>query len=462
MCNRRFRLPVWCAALMVCLASCTGDDLSVGISIRPPQDEIIVASDTFHVKTEDVLLPPVSAQADTMMLGEFYSRTFGTTKAELLLQVTPPEGYEFPGEEYNPQPDSLVMLMGYHTWFGVSNAPIEISIYELNKKTLDRNARYLADIDPGEFTDSTILMGRRMVTSVDLTVPDSVREEDDYYPTIRYKFTDEQRDRFFNIPREAYGSIDDFCEEFKGMYVTTQYGTSTMFYLDAVELRLYYHYTYDRNGRDTVVNTSIVYPANKEVRQLNRLLHPDLAETVMRNDSVCTIKSAGGVYPKVTVPLGRMRQRIEEKIGDKLLNVNSAIMYVEAADVEMPSGTELGTPVYLMAITADKYDDFIRNYDIPQEADSTSVIAAMNTTTMSYEMDISYYLVKHLRNESFDPDEVLEMYLVPVDIEMSTSSSSSSSTITSIRPLSKLAGTIVRGGGNEYSPMRIQVLYSGF
>ena len=456
-----FRLSVCAAALMSCLVSCKDNDPSVGISIRPQQDQIIVASDTFHVKTEEIFLPPVSAQTDSMMLGEFYSPTFGTTKAELLVQLTPPVGYEFPGEEYNPQPDSLVMLMGYRSWFGVDNAPIEISIYEMNRNTIDYNTRYLSDVDPGQFTDSTILMGRRIVTSVDLTVPDSVREDEDYYPTIRYKFSDEQLQRFFDIPEPAYSDLNSFCEEFKGMYITTQYGVSTMFYLDAIEMRLYYHYTYDKNGKDTVVNTSITYPANKEVRQLNRLIHPDLEQVVVHNDSICNVKSAGGIYPKVTIPIGRIRQRMYEKIGDKLINVNSAIMYIERADIDLLGDPDLGTPAYLMAITADKYDDFIKHYDVPQQADSTSVIASFGISSMSYDMDISYYLVKHLRNESFDPDEEIEVYLVPVDVTMETGSNSSS-TISSIRPLSKLAGVQLRSGTNGYSPMRIQVLYSGF
>ena len=86
-------------ALVACITSCKNDE-SVGITIQPQEDEIKIASDTFLIESENYYVPAISAQADSMILGEFYSAKYGTTKAELLLQIAPPIGYKFPEEKY--------------------------------------------------------------------------------------------------------------------------------------------------------------------------------------------------------------------------------------------------------------------------------------------------------------------------------------------------------------------------
>ena len=80
------------------VTSCKNDE-SVGITIQPQEDEIIVDSDTFIIESENYYVPAISAQADSMILGEFYNETYGTTKAELLVQIAPPIDYRFPEDK---------------------------------------------------------------------------------------------------------------------------------------------------------------------------------------------------------------------------------------------------------------------------------------------------------------------------------------------------------------------------
>jgi hypothetical protein len=84
------------------------------------------------------------------------------TKGEIIVQLAPPVDYEFPPEANNPQPDSLVLYMYYRTWFGLSNTPLEISIYELNKKTPDYSTTYYTNLDVSEFTDKSVMMGKKI------------------------------------------------------------------------------------------------------------------------------------------------------------------------------------------------------------------------------------------------------------------------------------------------------------
>ena len=141
------------------VTSCKNDE-SVGITIQPQEDEIIVDSDTFIIESENYYVPAISAQADSMILGEFYNETYGTTKAELLVQIAPPIDYRFPEDKYKPEPDSLVLMMYYNSWVGSAYAPLEFSIYEINKQPIDYNTQYLSNLNIGDFTYSTILMGK--------------------------------------------------------------------------------------------------------------------------------------------------------------------------------------------------------------------------------------------------------------------------------------------------------------
>ena len=123
------------------LLACDNDE-GTGLIIQPEKDKISVYADTVGVTSSDFFVEKISAQIDTLLLGEYYDAKFGLTKGEIIVQLAPPVDYEFPPEANNPQPDSLVLYMYYRTWFGLSNTPLEISIYELNKKTPDYSTTY--------------------------------------------------------------------------------------------------------------------------------------------------------------------------------------------------------------------------------------------------------------------------------------------------------------------------------
>ena len=108
------------------------------------------------------------------------------------------------------------------------------------------------------------------MTSIDLSRADSVSEDTAATPYVRYRFDQTQLERFFNMPQEVYKSEEAFLDEFKGLYLTTRYGSSTMICFKQMTMYLYYHYTYQKNGKDTIVNTSIIFPSNKDVEILKK------------------------------------------------------------------------------------------------------------------------------------------------------------------------------------------------
>lgn len=457
------RLTFGVISLVLIFNACT-EDSSVGLSIRPQQDKIVLGVDTFHVESSDYFIPAISAQSDTMMLGKVYNSIYGTLKSELLVQLAPPVNYEFPSAAYNPQPDSLVLKMYYATWFGSSVSPLQISIYEMNKNPIYYSASYSSDFNVSDFCDSSILMGKSIVTSIDQTLTDSLVDTTlaaGNYFVIRYKFDNTQLQRFYNIPHNDYTSIDRFLNDFKGMYITTTYGSSTMLNVAYINLLLYYHYTYNNSGKDTTMSTYINYPANADVRQLNKFIHPDRETVIKERDSVNHIIATGGSYPIVKIPLGRMRKTIKDSIGNRLLNLNTANLVVEATEIDSTgSDMSMTIPPYLLLIPKDTLNYFIKHNELPSTYDSTYVMATYSSTTKAYTFNLSYFLTKNLRRNMNNFDETMEMVLVPVDVAYTTTSSSTA--ITRIHPRTKMAAVTIRSGQNTYSPMRIKLIYNGF
>ncbi|MDR3328014.1 MAG: DUF4270 domain-containing protein [Prevotellaceae bacterium] len=454
------RTIILISAAVMLMTACN-DDNTVGLSIQPPQDAITVVVDTFNFASSDFAIEAVSAQCVdslSMLLGEYQSQKYGTTKAELIVQFMPPIGHEFPDSTYNPQPDSLMLLMYYNSWFGSTTEPIELSMYELNKSTPDYSTQYFTNFDISEFVDANDnqLMGKKIITAIDQTWSDSVLSAKQGKYLIKHKFSDTQLQRFFDISKNTYSSINDFLNEFKGLYITTSYGKSTMLYLNEIDLRLFYHYTYKKNGVDTTANTYITYPANKEVRQLNRITHVGLDNIMNKTDSVNYITTAGGIYPKVTLPLGKIRKNVHDSIPNKILKINSAILSLEATEIDS-SANAMGVPPVLLLINVTEYEEFLKSNYTKAVADSTVAVAMYNSTTKEYVFDIARMVSNVVNKAPLDFDATVEYMLIPVDVFYS-----SAGVLTDIRPQKCLGAVTVRSGNNHDSPMRLELVYSGF
>lgn len=444
--------------LIVCIAvlllSCKNDLSDVGISIRPENDAVAVVVDTFCLRSSDSYISALSAQCDTlsMLLGCYSHAKYGTTKADLVVQLAPPVGYVFPDSSYHPQPDSLVLYMVYKSWCGASNEPFEIAIYENNVGTPAYTTQYMADFDVSQFCDRSVLMGKQVATSIDRVH----YRKSSGYRYIQYKFDSIQTQRFFDIPTAAYASEAAFLDAFKGLYITTTYGQSTMLYLKEIYLQLYYHYTLHRGDTDTVMTTYITYPASHEVRQLNHIDHGNREQVMNKRDSVNYIKSAGALYPRITVPIGRMRRKIHDSIGNKTMMINSAMLSVEATEIEQQK-SDIPYAFYMLMLKSDKVSDFLATTTVPLNTDTTMVVGVYNATKKAYSFDLAYMLAKHLRKDPTNYDEELEFVLMPV-----TTVTASNGSVVDITPQKQLSAVTVRSGRNTYSPMRVRLVYSGF
>ena len=445
-------------------SACKTDD-TVGLSIQPPQDAIKVVVDTFLVSSSDFIYDSISAQCNdslSMLLGEYYSAKYGSTKAELIVQIAPPLDFQFPDEtEYTPEPDSVVMMLFYTKWFGSESEPLEVAVYELDKATPVYSKYYHTTFAIEDFinVNDNLLLGSKITTSVDQSLPDSIKNTQGtgtlHY--LRYKFDDIWKQKFFDIAKKQYSKTEDFLNEFKGFYITTNYGQSTMLYLFQIDMRLYYHYTYPKNGKDTIVSSYVDFPANKEVRQLNKISHINTQNVINQRDSVNYIKTAGGIYPKIEIPLGSMRRQMDDSIGNKIPSINSAILSIEATEIDK-SKNPMPIPQSLLMLPITEAKNFFEVNSLSAIKSNNAVIAYYNSSKKEYTFDIAYLMTNILIERDAEKKkaenyytETAEFILIPVDIYTSE-----------IKPQKYVGAATIRSAKNNYSPMRIEVVYSGF
>lgn len=449
------------------LFSCTGEN-SIGVEIQPQEDKINFRVDTIHLSSRDTIISAISAQcSDTMsmVLGEYFSQKYGYVKADMLLQFAAPIGYKFPEASYNKEVDSLVLMMYYNSYFGQGNEPFEISVYELNKATPDFYTQYLTDFDVNKFLDKNIQQFRtkKLITTVNQALTQEELDKASKLRKIQINFSKEEAQRFFSFPESAYSSQSEFQKYFKGLYLTTTYGKSTVIYPFEVDLFLYYHYSYqtkNKAGQDTTikVSTKIAYPASKDVRQLVSIKRQGLVDKVNTIDSINFVTTAAGVYPRINLPVKRIKDIIKQNLPDKDLRrevfISSANISVEATEVDL-SKTAVPVPSALYALPASEIDQFLKTYSVKQYKEHKAQIAIYNQKTKEYTIDMSFVLNKLLKSD--ESKEYEEFLLVPIDMYYDVKGNA-----VEFKATKRIGAATLRSGKSAYSPLRMELVYSGF
>lgn len=450
--------------LSVLTISCVDDLTDLGSNIRPTSDEISIGTDTFHLSTENVFVDYMYARPDSFLLGTFYNQKFGTTQADILAQVNCPVDFKYPPLSV---PDSALVVLYYKSWFGDQYAPLDINIYEMNKSTFSYTGLYPSNLNPADYTDRSILLGRKIFTAKDVANKrlDST--------SIVIKLSGEFVQRFFNDT--YYGSDNAFTNFFKGIYVTANYGASTVLNIKQLDLEYYYHYTYQKPGVDTltVVKNVISFPANKEVRQVNRFVHPDRDVLVKQRDSVNFVASPANLQTRVNLPLARIKQKITDKIaaGKKQI-LNNAILKVEVTEIA-DSTLEMPLVQYMLLVKEEAAQRFFDDNILPTTKDTCALLGQLSSaqigTTGKYEyyysFDLAALIAKELKvaeENGIAPGENIKLLLIPVNVTTTTNSSTGAVSVTAVKQQYKMSAVTIRSGQNQKHPMKINMVYSGF
>ena len=462
------------AALM---ASCDTDLAGIGSSILTPGDSIVVKADTFSLNSRIDSSSAIVSLPDSALLGELES-DYGTIRAEILTQLTCPEGYEYPS---NAVIDSISLFFYYTSWVGDGYAPLSVNVYEMDGKQLNYSRQYKTDINLSDYCSRTksILRNRRIIVASEKR--DSMLSSSNVYVPMVRMMTDSTSDFFrrFSAIRK-FTTQDEFNKQFKGLLLETDFGSATMLNVKDIAMGVYYHFSYDKAGRDTTVNDIKVFYANSEVRTVNRISYMDKDALLqnLANDSTRYnyIIGPAGVHTRISLPVRQMEQRMHQNLietifstGDTLIKrpyVNLAELRVDVENVFSGSASTLTRndwlqpAPYMLLVRDASAERVLKGSEIP--TDTCAIVGTLTQGTDSlgnptyyYSYDLATLLTYELRKDS--TPAWLDMRLVPVNVQ--TATTSSTTIISSVKEAQTLSATKIRSAA---SGLTLKMVYSGF
>lgn len=500
----RFPGTVLLVALLT-FFSCDDNTGTIGIEMLPDSDGLSAHTATFDVKTESYLTDAVYAKTSTGYVGKFTDPQFGFYESSFLTELNCVQDFSLPEVyKYNEATgtgsgsmagDSVAaarLVVYYSSWFGDSLNACRMSVYELDKK-LDKN-RY-TDIDPQEYIQDNLLLGRSAYSAYDTTIPDSVRSATDdygtstYYPYVSFPLDKNTfgEDRILKPYREHpeyFKDAEAFIDNiFKGVYVKCDYGDGTILYVDRVDLQMQFrfHYVNDStgvaltktDGTDSLYYSyQTVFASTKEVIQANRFSNSAKIKELVESESEqghTYLKTPAGIYTQATLPYDEIYTQLE---GDTLNAVKLSFECYRQEDYGYKFSMSAPSTVLLIRKTdlksffedncvADYSTSFIATHsEIVSYQYVFSNIARLVTTCINEKQDAkkeagSSWDEATWEAENPDWNKVL---IIPVSV---TYDSSSTGTMTAVE--NDLTPTYAKlKGGPEGDALKLEVTYTRF
>ncbi len=463
----KFIFPLF-ACLLILFNSCKDDVVNAGASVLKSEDSIIVRADTFSLTSSLVHSGAVTSTPDSFLLGELDSK-YGHLHADLLTQLACPIGFQYPA---GAELDSICLFLYYRCAEGDGNSPLAINVFAMDRATFAYGEPLRSDTAIGTYCsleDSTRMLDQpAIITAKHYTDSTYYSATGGYIPTVSLRLNDKWAQKVFAA--NDFSSQEAFNQQLKGIYITSEFGGSTLLNLMDVNVGIFYHFPYERAGVETVIEDDMkgLY-ASREVRQLNRYIwqQSDL-EALEQNKDTNFIISPAHIYTQLSFPMAAMKEAIIRSVGTRRPYVNRAhltlpvLNYYEGIESERTRDNWAQPASYMLLIRKGDLEQFFNDEitlsdSIAMYAELQAVTDTLDVTTYSYEFDISTLLTKQLREDRF---ETLDMLLVPVSVEVSTTSSSY--TITDINYNQALTATEIYSAQHPEHHLELEVVYSGF
>ncbi len=410
---------------LTAFAGCDDTTGTLGLDLLPESDGFWANTATFSVMTESLAVDSVYAKSSIGYVGKFTDPVFGTYEASFLTELyclddfALPEVYqetafdedgtatEATGLLYKDSVVAVNLVLFYEEWFGDSLNACRMSVYELNKE-LEHN-RY-TNINPEEYydpNDANALLGRKAYSAYDTSIPDSIRNGTDSYgyalysPYVSFPLDPVTfgEDRILNVYRnDPSGFKEAFTNDFRGVYVESDYGDGTILYIERVDIQmtLCCHYTDDdtgvkllkEDGTDSLYNsTQTIFASTKEIMQINRFENSQKVKERASETNWTYIKSPAGIFTQATLPY----DEIYEQLSNDTLNAVQLTFtnYRQESVYEM----SMDVPENVLLLRKQDMYSFFENNEVTDDITSFTV-SHNNSDTNEY----TFYNIARLIN----------------------------------------------------------------
>lgn len=400
--------------------SCNDTLDQVGFTVQPGKDRLNLGVDTLDLQARTVEVDSVFSKTKYPVLGEYTDPVFGTVKSSYIGEFYLPEGTEF---KEGAEIDSVRVIVSYTKMMGDSLAPMELSVYEVNKslKGLDNYSH----VDPATYADLSDPLGSQVFTGKNSTYRTETYSSG--YTTTTYnvydiivRLPDSLGERFLTEYRKpGHGKMvnaDTFREFFRGLYFATTFGNSTVLNVNITSLYVHYHYL-DKKGsstkQDTIRTDMMRLNITPEVTQLNYIQN-DNSKLLGTSDAHAYVKSPAGVNTEITFPFSE----IHDKIKSQALNLANFTVYAMPEASENPM-VKISPPDYLLLVNKDSLNGFFEQRKLPDNM--TSFLSAkFDATSYSYRFNNISTMINHYNQKHGGAAFNLVYYLIPVDATYTT------------------------------------------
>jgi hypothetical protein len=375
------------AATAAMFLSCDDDTASLGI--RSDADAITSTSTTFKVTSRSVPLGAVTANTSKSYLGLVTDPETDTDiRAEFMAQFHTFEDYSLPSQEQlvldsdgNLIVDSIEIRLYFTDYYGDSDNPMSLSVYELDReKVLREDWTYYSDIDISEYIPAGAEpLAKKVFTVEDYTLSDSERTNVKHSKNVRIMLPKEYG---ADILSKAMSNPEYFQDSWHFMHnvcpgfaFRLDGGRGTMLTLDVGALNVFFRYT--RN--DSIYDAIARFAATPEVIQTTSIHNSDLSDLIERQQPFTYIKSPAAIATEITLPVDEVFANHDN---DSISRARLSFQRYNSAE---QSAYSLNAPSTLLLVPSDSLDNFFKQRRVAngRTAVTTNITSAYNVYTFS-------------------------------------------------------------------------------
>lgn len=312
----KYKFVIGFVLLITTFLSCKNDISDLGKDLLLPDDLVQVRKYT-DTNIKAYTFSDGNQRTDESiynLLGTYNDPTFGKTTADFACQfrlTAYPDSLKL--SKFNPQVDSLVLVLLYREIYGDTLTPQHLKVYELNSD-LDISKKYYQNTDLLSLVN-TELVGEKIYTpkfKLDSLSTDygstKADPKDTTIQELRIKLSQKLLNKLLAADSLTWSDNDKFLKYFKGLYVQTgdvnQGGTLMKInsLASGSNMAIHFHTT----KTDSLV---YIYNLNENCARVSRFVH-DYSKTKFAanldktdvQDSLIYLETTGGLRTKILIP----------------------------------------------------------------------------------------------------------------------------------------------------------------
>ena len=384
---------------MALITSCDDTTDTIGGSLIPDNDKLVVSTDSFDVSSKTIPAGNVIPRTSTGYLGKMTDAETNTqvtanfmTQFHVLdnYQMTVADSITSRDASKNIIADSCEIRLFYKGSYGDSLAQMKLTAYELNKP-VEEGITYRSNFDPianNYVRTNGGIAVNRSYTLTDLTEPDSVKKTSNYVKNINIKLNDQYTDKdgvvynnfgtylmrkYQSNPtafRNSYHFLHEICP---GFYFKITDGEGSMAKIEQAQINIYYRAKKGTSEKETF--TKLV--GTEEVLQLTNFSNDQAKlQDLIKETGHTYLKTPAGLFTQLTLPI------TDILAGHENDTINSAKIEVKRVNNNASSTYNFGIPQNVLMLPADSVETFFAKTRLNDN--KTSFLASYNTTKNSY------------------------------------------------------------------------------